>query len=328
MFKSIILLVTISSIIVANGKPTSLDKEIMNLSLNYEFQKADKLLSEQFKESENLKNHFLFLNVELLKVIKATDEVPFYHKQTIKDSLNQELIEYAEDVIEKYEDEDLSIYGQFYLGSIHGMLGRLFGVSRSWMSAFSSGKEGRNIMEDIIEQDSNFTDAYLLLGMMNYYSDRLGGFIEFVAGILGLSGDRNIGLNYLEKVEKEGHLNNWQATMILIELYSRMEGNKFASLPLLEKIVKRFPNNTHFRNWLCYEYMNLHLLNNSGIMILADTNKTINDFIKASYYHQSGDYEKSNNFYNNLLGDEGLIWPWVYENAKYVRVLNYFYLDN
>lgn len=328
MGRSLVILFILSSFLFANGKPTSIDKEIMNLSLNYEFEKADKLLAEQFKTSDDLKNHFLYLNVEVIKVIKATDEVPFREKRVLKDSLNQKLISYAEEVIEKYEDKELSLYDQFYFGSLHGFLGRLYGVSRSWMSAFSSGKEGRNIMLDIIDEYPSFTDAYLLVGMMNYYADRMGGITEFIASILGLSGDRNIGLGYLEKVEKTGEFNNWQATMILIELYSRMEGNKFASLPLLKKIVNRFPNNSHFINWLCYEYINLHQLKNAGEMIVKDTDNNINDFVKANYYHNVGEYEKSNILYNNLLKEEGVIWPWVFENSKYVRVLNYFFLDD
>ena len=316
-----------SVLIIANSEPTAVDKKIMDYGLNFEFQKADSLLAEQMNTSENLKNHFLYLNIELLKVIKATDDAPFAKRRAVKDSLNGKLIEYAEKVVEDYEDAELSNYDQFYMASVHGVLGRLYGVTREMMSAFSAGKEGRNLMEDVIEEDPEFIDAYLLLGMMNYYADRLGGFIEFVAGILGLSGDRDVGLEYLEKVEKNGEINNWQATMILIELYSRLEGNKFDALPLLQKMVNEFPNNSHFRNWLCYEYLNLHQLNNAGDLIAADNDGAINDFVKASYYHQAGEYNKSNQIYNRILSDKDLIWPWLYENAKFNRVLNYLYLN-
>ena len=328
MYKTILYLLIFSSVALANGKPTAIDQKIMNLGLNFEFEEADRLLKEQIVNSESLKNHFLYLNIELLKVIQATDAVPFKEKRAVKDSLNKKLIDYAENVVEKYEDEELTGYNKFYFGSIYGILGRLYGVSREMMSAFSAGKEGRNIMEELVEEDPNFIDAYLLLGMMNYYADRLGGFIEFVAGILGLSGDRSVGLKYLERVEKEGLINNWQATMILIELYSRMESNKFASLPLLEKITKRFPNNTHFKNWLSYEYLSLYQLDKAGELIKSDTNNTINDFVKALYYSQAGEFEKSNSIYNELLVNEGIVWPSVYENAKYNRVMNYFYLGN
>lgn len=328
MIKHIIITLLFASCLFANGKSTAIDQRIMDLSMNYEFEEADKLLAAEFSINESLKNHFLYLSIEMMKVMKTADEVPFSKRRETKNIMNQVLIDYAEEIIEKYEDEELSINQKFYFGSINGFLGRLYGVNKSWMSAFSYGKEGRNIMLDIIEEDSSFTDAYLLVGMMNYYADRMGGVTEFIASILGLSGDRIIGLEYLNKVDREGHINSWQATMILIELYSRMEGNKFEAIPLLEKMVKQFPNNSKFVNWLCYEYMNLQDFNRAGKMIVNDNENKINEFVKASYFSGIGKYEKSNEIYSITLNEEDNTWPWVYENAKFTRALNYFFMND
>lgn len=325
MKRTFIVCLLFSTVILSNGKPTLIDKDIMNLALNYEFDKADKLLAEQINESENIKNHFIFLNVELIKVIKATDETNYKTRRAVKDSLNKILIDYAEKIVEKYEDEELSTYDRFYLGSIHGVLGRLYGVSKSMTSAFSSGKEGRNIMQEIIDEDPNFIDAYLLPGMLNYYADRLGGLTEFFAGILGLSGDRKVGLDYLEKVELSGEFNNWQAAMILIELYSRMEGNKFASLPLLKKITERFPNNSHFLRWYCFDLISLHRMDELETLILQKGSK-ISDFIKASYYHEKGDFEKSNEIYSQILTKNDAAFPWIIDISKYGKAINYYML--
>ena len=326
MSRTIGFIFLISSVIFSNGRPTLVDKDIMNLALNYDFGKADELLAVQFNKSENLKNHFLYLNVELIKVIKATDDATYKSRREVKDSLNKILIEYAEKIVEKYEDEELSTINRFYLGSIHGVLGRLYGVSKSMTSAFSSGKAGKNIMQKIIDDDPTFIDAYLLPGMLNYYADRLGGFTEFFVGLLGLSGNRSVGLKYLEKVEKGGDFNNWQATMILIELYSRMEGNKFASLPLLKKITERFPNNIHFLNWYCYDIMSLNQMDELEKLIIEKGSK-INEFVKATFYHQKGEFAKSNKIYDRILNNN-LTFPWVYESSKFVRVVNYYMLTD
>lgn len=327
MIKYITFLFLLSAVIFANGRPTIEDKKIIDLSLNYKFEEADNLIADQFKIQESLKTHFIYLNVELIKVIKATDESTYNTRRAVKDSLNKKLIDYAETVIEEYEDKELSLYDKFYLGSIHGVLGRLYGVSKSMTSAFSSGKAGRNIMEEIIEEDPKFVDAYLLPGMLNYYADRLGGLTEFFAGILGLSGDRRVGLDYLEKVEKQGEFNNWQATMILIELYSRMEGNKFASLPLLKKMTEKFPMNTHFLNWYCYDLINLDQMEELE-RIINEHSDGINDFIKAAFYHNKGEFEKSNMMFDQLLNSNKFSYRGIYENSKYVRILNYYLLND
>ncbi len=328
MLKYILIILFTSSIIAANGKPTMIDKEIIELGLNYDFENAHKLLSETFKKDKNLKYYYLYLNVELLKSIQAAENIPFNEKQSFKDSLNQVLIDYTEKIIDKYEDQELSLDDKFYLGSIYGLLGRFYGVQKSWMSAFSSGKEGKNILEEVIEKDPNYVDAYLLLGMLNYYADRMGGVTEFIASILGLSGDRKVGLNYLQKVEKNGNLANWQATMILSELYDKMELNKFDALPLIQKFNKRFPNNTHFFNWYCYSLVELNMLDNISDMLNSLNINTLSEAIKASYFHKTGNYEKSNELYNNLLSINGNLYPWVFEKGKYQRVLNYLMLGN
>jgi len=328
MLMRIIIYLILSSIILANGKPTAVDKEIIELSLDYQFEKADELLEQTFNGSKNLKYHYLYLNIEMVKTIKALEKTPFKFKQSIKDSINQPLIDYSESIIEKYEDEELSIDEQFYLGTIYGLLGRFHGVKRSWMSAFSNGKVGVNILEEVIEQDSNYTDAYLLLGMMNYYTDRMGGITEFIVSILGLSGDRNTGLRYLQKVEMEGNLTNWQGVMILSEIYARLEHNKFDALKLIKKFNNKFPNNTHFANWYCNELVNLNLLKEAGEIISSLKGKSIADFVKASYYHKIGDYDKSNKLYDKLLVEEGIIYPWIYEKGKYQRVINHLMLGN
>ncbi|MFZ1291147.1 MAG: hypothetical protein WAR79_13710 [Melioribacteraceae bacterium] len=325
---TLILLIFFTSIIYSNVNPTEIDKQIIELSLNYQFEEADKLLNQLFSNSNSLKNHYLYLNVELIKIIKATDEATIKNRQKVKESLNEEMIKYSEKIISQYEDKNLSKDDKYYLGSIYGLLGRFYGVNKSWMSAFSNGKKGKNILEEIIESDPNYIDAYLLLGMMNYYADRLSGVTKLITSVLGLSGDRKTGLEYLHKVDKNGVLTNWQATMVLIELYSRLENNGFSALPLLEKMYKKFPNNSHFANWYCYELINSNMLNEAGKLISSDNSNEINDIVKAQYYHFSGNFNKSNEILNALFKEEDKIFPWVYDYSKYLRVVNFNLLND
>ena len=324
----LIILLFISSLLFASLKPSETDKKIIELGLNYQFDEADKLLKQLFVNSNDIKNHYLYLNLELIKIIKATDDAPVNERQKVKESLNNKMIQYCEKIIPLYENKKLSIDEKFYLGSIYGLLGRFYGVNKSWMSAFSNGKNGKNILEEIIETDPNYTDAYLLLGMMYYYADRLSGVTKLITGVLGLSGDRKTGLEYLHKVDKYGVVTKWQATMILIELYSRLENNKFSALPLLEKMCKKFPNNSHFTNWYCYELMNANTLNVVGKIINSDNANNINEIVKAQYFHLTGEYGKSNEILTTLFKDENKIFPWIYEYSKYMRAVNYYMLND
>lgn len=305
------------------------DVKILNYAFNFEFDKAEKLLAQNFNQNpENLKNHYLYINTHLLKVIQATDAQPFGNKQNVKDSLHQILIKYAEEVVEKYEDKKLSTNEKYYLGSIYGFLGRMYGIEGSWMSAFSNGKAGKKMLEEIIKKDAQYADAYLLLGILNYYADRLGGVVGFVAGILGLSGDREVGLQYLKLAEQRGKLTSSQAAMLLVELYSRLERNNLDALPYFEKLIKRHPKNSHFINWYCRELMELNEIDKIAEVIKNDSLNLITDDVKARYYSLTGEYEKSNNILNEILKTDRTLFPFVERYCKSVRVLNYFMLGN
>ena len=331
MIRKAILYFLFTSLILANGKPTPVDNEIMELGLNYQFDKANQLLKSHYKNTNDLKYNYLYLNIELIHNIDKLNQANYNNRRVIRDSLNQKMISYTEKFIEKYEDYEemnLSIHDRFYLGSIYGLMGRLYGVNRSWSSAFSSGKEGRNILQEVIEENPNYTDAYLLLGMMKYYVDRMGGFTEFIAGILGLSGDRSLGIEYLHKVMNEGNLSKWQATMLLAELYARLENNKFDAMPILKSMYDKFPNNSHFSNWYCYELLYLHRSEEARKIINADKSNKIYPYIKASYFSMIGDYKSSNTIYDTLLSEKGKIFPWVYNNNRLNHLLNYVMLDD
>lgn len=329
--KYYLLLLLFASQIILRATPNvnAGDIKIMNHAFNFEFDKAEKLLLQNKKENpESLKNHYLYINTQLLKVITATDAQPFRNKKAVKDSLHHLLINYAEKVVEKYEDKKLSTDEKYYLGSIYGFLGRMYGVEGSWMKAFSNGKAGKNMLEDIIEKDAQYADAYLLLGILNYYADRLGGVVGFVAGVLGLSGDREVGIQYLKLAEQRGILTSSQAAMLLVELYSRLEGNNLDAFPYFEKLIKKYPNNSHFINWYCRELMEQNEIEKTAAFIENDSLNLIAPDVKALYLSLTGNYEKSNIILNEILKTEGTLFPFMEKHFKSVRVLNYFMIGS
>ncbi|PID62536.1 MAG: hypothetical protein CR986_01245 [Ignavibacteriae bacterium] len=324
--KVLIIYFLFTRIFIAGSIPTQEDKKILELAINYEFDKTDEILKSLMLESNELKYHYLFLNVEIIKSVKILNDLPFSKVNTVRDSIQKVLIEYSENVIENFRDRKLDTYNKFYLGSIYGLLGRFYDVTKSSYDAYSNQKESINILEQVLEISPKLADANLLPGLINYYTDRLGGVTEFVLGILGLPGNRATGLKQLYIVEEKGFLNNWLATMSLAEIYTKREENSFEALPLIEKIVKKFPNNSEFKNQLCYEYIKLYMPLKAKNLIKADTKNEISDFTKALFYHYIGRYQKSNNIYTQILKKKDTTSLDIYEQAKYIANINNFLL--
>jgi len=64
MIRKAILYLIFTSLILANGKPTPVDNEIMELGLNYQFDEASQLLKSHYKNTNDLKYNYLSLNIE------------------------------------------------------------------------------------------------------------------------------------------------------------------------------------------------------------------------------------------------------------------------
>jgi tetratricopeptide (TPR) repeat protein len=237
-------------------------------------------------------------------------------------------LEYTEKAVEKFDEDQLNLENRFYLGGLYGHLGRMYGISRSWLSAFNSGKAGAGILEDVIEEDPKFYDAYLLLGMLEYYGDRLSGFTGFLAGLFGMSRDRQNGLQSIQIAEQNGVIVKYQAEMLLAELYSRLESNDFDAVPYFEKFVKRFPNNKHMINWYCRVLLDIEMADKAAEIIENDFKGIIDDNVKGRYYHSIGNYPLAVKYFENVLADKNKFWGWYSRQAQFLYVIDNILLGN
>jgi len=313
----------------AQAEKSSLIQTIINHTYNYEFDKADKLINEGLKKFPGSpKYYFLYIGNEMIKSMKYRDEAKVKDKQGITDSINNLIIPFAEKAIDKFEDNTKTLEDKFFLGCIYGYLGRIHGIQGSWMSAFGTIKTGRNIMEEVLEADSTYYDAYLVLGMVNYFADRMSGVVGIVASILGLSGDREVGLNYLKIAEKKGIYTSAQAAYILLELYTRLENNEFAGIPYFERFVKQFPKNGHVKNWYCRELMDINMIDKAAEVIANDKDGVIDDYVMARFYNKTGNYKLSNERIERIRKTKETYYNRYYEHALFLNAMNYIMLDD
>ena len=304
-------------------------KAIVDYSYNYEFDKADPLIEEGLKNyPDSPKYHFLYIGNEMLKTMKYRDDAKVEFKRAVSDSINNNLIAYGEKIIEKFEDEELNLEDKFFLGCIYGYIGRIHGVQGSWTSAFSFVKSGRNTLEEVLEEDSTYYDAYLVLGLLNYFADRMGGLVGFVAGILGLSGDRETGLDYLKIAQEKGTYSIPQATYMLIEIYTRLENNEFAALPYFEQFTKKYPKNAHLMNWYCRELMDVDLVDKAAEVINNDVYNVLDPYVKGRYYQRIGEYELSNQQLLQVESNQEMYYHWYYDHTIFMLAVNSLMLND
>lgn len=109
--------------------------------------------------------------------------------------------------------------GLMTLGAAYGIDSRLMVIRREWLSAYWTGRKAVQITRDAVKQNPELWDAYLGLGMYDYYTDVYPRFIGVLAKIV-LRGNRLRGIETLRMVAEKGHYSQNNAKILLVEIYT------------------------------------------------------------------------------------------------------------
>lgn len=322
--KYLSLIFLLSAVISARPvEPTPIDQQIITLTFNEQYEQAKKLCQEQINLNPGSPKYYYYLiNTKILEYYQKVAELDPEKRDEGRKTLNKQIIDYCESVIDKIDDSKLSLENKFYLGTIHAYLARVYGVDASWWSAFKSGKKAKSIMEEIVKADPQFYDAYLVTGMLGYYADRMSGITSFIAGVLGFSGDREKGLAQLNLAYEKGKLTFGQSALTLIEIYTSLEGNEYAALPYFENFLNHFPQNKRTLNAYCQTLMNIWELKKAENIIKNDKENLVDDYAKARFYDIKGNSDLAIQYGERALQNEKKLFRGGGAASRYIVVFN------
>ncbi|OLE82479.1 MAG: hypothetical protein AUF76_09370 [Acidobacteria bacterium 13_1_20CM_2_65_9] len=116
-----------------------------------------------------------------------------------------------------------------------------------WGAARDAAKS-KSYSDEYLKQHPEHGDAYLALGLYNYYVDIAPTFIKVLRFILFLpAGSRTEGLKQLERAAREGSLFAPLADDVLSEVYGTFEGRVPDAVRVAERLQQRFPDNPDYR---------------------------------------------------------------------------------
>jgi hypothetical protein len=118
-------------------------------------------------------------------------------------------------------------------------------VERAWFSALRNAVGARHDHEHVLELDSNFIDAKMVVGTHNYVIGRLPWSVKVAAALAGLSGSAEKGLDYLRDVAKSGGENAVDAKVVLT-LFLRRERQYDEALGYMNDLSAKYPGNHLF----------------------------------------------------------------------------------
>jgi tetratricopeptide (TPR) repeat protein len=132
-----------------------------------------------------------------------------------------------------------------YEGFAYALRARLEGLHDRDLSTARAGKKMRSHLLRALALDPSLTDAYLGVGIYNYFVDTLPAIVKILSVFIGLpGGSRTEGLQQLQLCAEKGELGRPEAKFYLAKDYSRANEKQFEkSLHLFGELQQEFPHN-------------------------------------------------------------------------------------
>jgi tetratricopeptide (TPR) repeat protein len=115
-------------------------------------------------------------------------------------------------------------------------------IERAWFSALRNAVGARHDHERVLELDAKYTDAKLVVGAHNYVMGNLPLAVKIAVALVGLSGDKDKGLQYLN----DAYHGNGEASVdagIVLMVFLRRERRYGEALQITGALGPRFPRN-------------------------------------------------------------------------------------
>jgi len=115
-------------------------------------------------------------------------------------------------------------------------------IERAWFSSLRNAVGARRDHERVLELDPHYTDAKLVVGAHNYVMGNLSLAVKIAVALVGLSGDKEKGLQYLNDAYHANGETSVDAGVVLM-VFLRREHRYGEALQIAEAIGPRFPRN-------------------------------------------------------------------------------------
>lgn len=152
----------------------------------------------------------------------------------------QATVKVADELMHSTKDPKIKAQACLYSGGAQGLKGRWLVTQKAWIKAYFLGKSGHKLLKRALKYDPELYDAYMGLGIYDYFTDTLPGVQKVLASLL-IRGDRKRGIEELHlAIDKAQHA-RVEAMMFLIEIYTWEEKMPDKSLPLSDALRQEFP---------------------------------------------------------------------------------------
>lgn len=132
-----------------------------------------------------------------------------------------------------------------YEGMAYALRARLTGLRDKDLPTARAGKKMRALLLQALRLDPNLTDAYLGVGIYNYFVDTLSAVVKLLRFLIGLpGGSRVVGLQQLQLAAEQGDIARAEAKFYLAKDFSRGNERQYTrAIQLFRELDREYPQN-------------------------------------------------------------------------------------
>jgi tetratricopeptide (TPR) repeat protein len=152
---------------------------------------------------------------------------------------------------------------EYYQGTVYGFQAGAKAAAGRYAAAILDARHGATHLKRAVKMDPSLTDTNLGMGLYYYCLSCLPSSAKpFTYLMVGMRGDRELGLKLLTEVAEHGDAAQLEAKDDLLAIYSsQQEQNWDKAIPLIKELMAHCPHNPLYRANLAYVYQRQGLWN-------------------------------------------------------------------
>lgn len=299
--RSLLILLLPVAVLLSGHPGDDIVKEGVRAFYNYEFERSIEILNQvRLDYPENPIVHLTWVGARW-KFNEANSLTEDMYTLLSRDI--DEVDSVYTGLLEKYPDHPEYL---LYLGSTRGLKARFLLGQKKWISTLAAAYQGLQLIKHSAEIDPGLKDAYLPMGILEYYAGLSNYFIKSAASLFGINPSRFSGL---EKMEIAADKSEWawiEAKSVLSYIYLWMDVDSYKGEKIAQELAQEFPHNYDFQIHYIEGLLQTNKIDQAGELLIGMEEKlklltSRQQLIFSSYLHYewghyyflTGDYEQS-----------------------------------
>ncbi|MFT5088758.1 MAG: hypothetical protein ACI8PG_003123 [Planctomycetota bacterium] len=152
---------------------------------------------------------------------------------------------------QRLKEDPLDFDAILFKGGAIGFRGRLRGDRNQYIKAARDGLRSLSLLDKSRQLEPSNKDILFGQGLYNYFAKVMPKRHAIIRPVMIFlpDGDRELGLEQLRQVAKEGLYARTEAAYFLAQIYRIFENDSNASLPYLQTLYARYPTNALFHRY-------------------------------------------------------------------------------